>query len=83
MPVPTRLLVRSLLTLVLGSLTLVGLAAPASADSGDEAALAERFAPVLMLVTQDGACGPGEPYLPSDVDVMFDNPTIAKDQVHP
>ncbi len=74
---PTRLLVRFLLTPVLGSLALVGLAAPAYADTDDEAALAEKFAPVLMLVTQDEACGPGEPYRPSDVDVMFDNPTIA------
>jgi hypothetical protein len=76
-PVPTRLLVRFLLTLVVGSLALVGLTSPAYADSGDEATLAERYAPVLMLVSQDEACGPGEPYLPSDVDVMFDNPTIA------
>jgi len=42
-----------------------------------EAALAERFAPVLMLVRQKQRCGPGEPYLPSDVGVLFDNPTIA------
>lgn len=48
---------------------------PSTADP--EAALAERYAPVLMLVRQDEPCGPGEPYLPSDVEVLFDNPTIA------
>ncbi|WGX95366.1 hypothetical protein [Nocardioides sp. L-11A] len=42
-----------------------------------EAALAERFAPVLMLVHQEEPCGPGEPYPPSDVEVLFDNPTVA------
>ncbi len=49
----------------------------ASEAAAAEAQLAETFAPVLQLVTQAEACGPGEPYLPSDVDVMFDNPTIA------
>ncbi|MFN8192234.1 MAG: hypothetical protein U0R78_17780, partial [Nocardioidaceae bacterium] len=66
---PTRLLLRLLPTLVAGLVAVVGLGAPAQADSGDEATLAETYAPVLMLVTQDGACGPGEPYRPSDVDV--------------
>ncbi|MFS3127038.1 hypothetical protein ACLM5J_01380 [Nocardioides sp. Bht2] len=48
-------------------------AAPAS----PEAALAEKFAPVMSLVEQTEECGPGEPYVPSDVDVMFDNPSVA------
>lgn len=67
--------------LVLGGLLLVG--APAAADGdtptadGAETELAERYAPVLMLVRQDERCGPGEPYAPSDVDVLFDNPTVA------
>lgn len=52
---------------------------PAAADDQDLAdrELAERFAPVLRLVTQDERCGPGEPYVPSAVDVLFDNPTVA------
>ncbi|WGY00707.1 hypothetical protein QI633_19460 [Nocardioides sp. QY071] len=62
-------------------LTLLFAAAPARADADDdpaaEQALAERFAPVLMLVRQDHACGPGEPYSPSAVEVLFDNPTVA------
>ncbi|GAA1502199.1 hypothetical protein [Nocardioides humi] len=49
---------------------------PAAAAAA-EATLAERFAPVLMLVHQEEACGPGEPYPPSDVEVLFDNPTVA------
>ncbi|WP_235734424.1 hypothetical protein [Nocardioides alcanivorans] len=48
-------------------------AAPAS----PEAALAEKFAPIMSLVEQTEACGPGEPYVPSDVDIMFDNPAVA------
>lgn len=71
-----HVLTRLVIVALLGVLA-VGATPPAYADSDDEATLAERYAPVLMLVSQDEACGPGEPYLPSDVDVMFDNPTIA------
>lgn len=42
-----------------------------------EEELARRYAPVMMLVHQDEACGPGEPYVPSDVDALFDEPSIA------
>jgi hypothetical protein len=47
------------------------------ADLGAEEELAATYAPVLMLVHQDEDCGPGEPYLPSDVDPLFDNSSIA------
>ena len=55
------------------------LAAPAvaRADLADERALAERFAPVVRLVEQEEECGPGEPWEPTDVDVLFDEPTVA------
>jgi hypothetical protein len=54
------------------------LAAPvARADLADETALAERFAPVVRLVEQTEECGPGEPYEPTDVDLLFDEPTVA------
>jgi hypothetical protein len=54
------------------------LAAPAArADLADETALAERFAPVIRLVEQPEECGPGEPYEPTDVDVLFAEPTVA------
>ena len=53
-------------------------AAPvASADLADETALAETYAPVVRLVEQKEECGPGEPYEPIDVDVLFDEPTVA------
>jgi hypothetical protein len=58
---------------------LLALAAapPAAADLSDEQALAARFAPVVRLVEQTQECGPGEPYQPMDVDVLFDEPTVA------
>ena len=52
-------------------------APPAAADLADERALAERHAPVVRLVEQAEECGPGEPYRPIDVDVLFDEPTVA------
>jgi hypothetical protein len=60
-------------------LALLALIAPlgAGADLADERALAERFAPVVRLVEQVEECGPGEPYEPIDVDVLFDEPTVA------
>ena len=36
-----------------------------------------RYAPVLRLVEQPEQCGPGEPYEPTDVDVLFDEETVA------
>lgn len=42
-----------------------------------ETSLAAKFRPVMSLVEQTEECGPGEPYVPSDVDVMFDNPAVA------
>jgi hypothetical protein len=50
---------------------------PARADLEDERALAERYAPVVRLVAQDEECGPGEPYEPIDVDLLFGDPTVA------
>ena len=53
-------------------------AAPgAAADLADERELAERFAPVVRLVEQEEECGPGEPYEPVDVDILFDERTVA------
>ena len=50
---------------------------PAAADLADETALAERYAPVVRLVEQAQQCGYGESYSPLDVDVLFDEPTVA------
>jgi hypothetical protein len=43
----------------------------------DEKTLAERYAPVVRLVSQDKECGPGEPYEPMDVNALFGEPTVA------
>ncbi len=62
------------------ALVLVGalaFAAPALAGAEDEQALAEKYAPVVRLVEQPVECGPGEPYIPTDVDVLFDESTVA------
>ncbi len=42
-----------------------------------EEELAEKWSPVLKLKEQEEMCGPGEPYEPIDVDVLFDNADIA------
>jgi hypothetical protein len=50
---------------------------PASADLADETAVAEVCAPVVRLVEQPEQCGHGEPYLPINVGILFDEPTVA------
>ena len=49
----------------------------ASADTADEVALAARFAPVVRLVDQPEQCGPGKPYVPTNVNLLLRNPTVA------
>ena len=49
----------------------------ASAGLADQSALAKRFAPVVRIVTQAKECGPGEPYLPLDVNVLFGADTVS------
>jgi hypothetical protein len=60
-------------------LALLALAVPqcVTAATGDEQALAERYAPVVRLVAQPEECGPGEPYEPMDVDALFGQDTVA------
>jgi hypothetical protein len=54
------------------------LAAPmAGADLGDERALAEKYAPIVRLVEQDDVCGYGEPFIPTNIDLLLDEPTVA------
>ncbi|HEU4449300.1 MAG TPA: hypothetical protein VFR63_04860 [Gaiellaceae bacterium] len=55
----------------------LSVAPAAAADLADETELAERYAPVVRLVEQEEECGPGEPYEPLDVDVLFDEPTVS------
>ena len=60
-------------------ITLLALVVPAGAraDLAAEQTLAERYAPVVRLVEQPEECGPGEPYEPTNVNLLFDNPTVA------
>ena len=51
-------------------------ASPAFADRAQESALAERYSPVVRLVAHTD-CAPGKPYLPINVDLLFDEPTVA------
>jgi hypothetical protein len=63
---------------ILAGLTLALSVAPtAAAALADERELAERYAPVVRLVAQEEACGYGEPYRPTDVDLLFGDPTVA------
>ena len=71
---PTHLCVALLMLAAVAALVVPSIA---YADLADEQALAERFAPVVRLVEQVEECGPGEPYQPTDVDVLFDEPTVA------
>jgi hypothetical protein len=65
------------LALAACALAALGVPATAAADLADETALAERYAPVVRLVEQAQECGYGESYSPLDVDLLFDEPTVA------
>jgi hypothetical protein len=60
-----------------GAATVLCAPAAALAAGGDEQALAERYAPVVSVVSQHEECGPGEPYEPMDVNALFGEPTVA------
>ncbi len=49
----------------------------AAAGLPAEQALAAKYAPVVRLVTQPNECGPGEPYRPLDVNVLFGADTVS------
>src|SRR5205809_5894163 len=55
----------------------LALALGAGAATGAEEALAQKYSPVVRLVEQPVECGPGEPYVPLDVDLLFGQPTVA------
>ena len=59
---------------VLAALVLVPTAA---ADYEDEQALAERFAPIVRVVEQTEECGHGEPFVPTDIDRILGEDTVA------
>ncbi len=76
-------------TITIGLAVLVGLvdAAPVAADLARDdpdgaQELAERFAPVIMLKSQPEPCSDeGEPYGPTSIDLVLDNPDIVLRQV--
>jgi hypothetical protein len=49
----------------------------AGANAADERALAEKYAPVVRIVEQQDVCGYGEPFIPTDIDLLLDEPTVA------
>ena len=51
--------------------------AATTAPADDEQALADTYAPVTRLVQQAQDCGPGEPFVPTDVDSLLGNDTVA------
>ncbi len=62
------------LGVVLGASARPGAAAPVTAA---EAELIATYAPVVRLKEQPEACGPGEPYQPTDVDLLMDDVEVA------
>jgi len=66
---------RFALLAALGAGALV-LAPSGAADRAQEAALAQRYAPVVRLVAHTD-CAPGKPYLPINVNLLFGEPTVA------
>jgi hypothetical protein len=87
----TRRQIATRVTMLVALASVVALpVAPASADvayqqtSPDDPAqqLVERFAPIIMLKQQADECdSEGEPYGPSTVDIVLDNPEVALRQV--
>jgi hypothetical protein len=69
-----RLLPR--VSVLLAALALV-VVPEAGADLADETTLAQRHAPVVRLVAQAQECEYGEAFGPIDVDLLFDEPTVA------
>ena len=69
-------LARLLLVVTVALTALVGSPA-AHANLADEQALAEKYAPIVRLVAQQDVCGYGEPFIPTDIDLLLDEPTVA------
>jgi len=63
--------------LALAALAALLVAPSATASTAQEDALAQRYAPVVRLVADTGDCEPDMPYRPIDVNVLFDEPTVA------
>jgi hypothetical protein len=51
-------------------------ASPARAQTSAAVTLAQRYSPVAALHLQRKLCGPGEPYLPTVVNLVLNNPEV-------
>ena len=69
-----RTVLRAVAALVLVSVVL---APAATAAYEDEKALAERHAPIVRVVEQTEECGYGEPFVPTDIDRLLGEDTVA------
>ena len=49
----------------------------AAADLADERALAEKYAPIVRVVEQTDVCSYGEPFVPTNIDLLLDEQTVA------
>ncbi|HEY6113619.1 MAG TPA: hypothetical protein VIV37_05915, partial [Gaiellaceae bacterium] len=68
----------SRLVLAAGIMLLALVVAPtAGADLADEQALAEKYAPVVRVVEQQDVCSYGEPFVPTDIDLLLGEETVA------
>ncbi len=71
-----RAMLRAALVATVVAIALVAVPV-AGADLADEQALAEKYAPIVRLVEQEDVCGYGEPFIPTDVDLLFGEQTVA------
>ena len=68
----------SRLVFLAGIMLLALVVAPtAGADLADEQALAEKYAPVVRVVEQQDVCSYGEPFVPTDIDLLLGEETVA------
>jgi hypothetical protein len=63
--------------LLLAILVALAVAPAAAADLADERALAEKYAPIVRVVAQQDVCSYGEPFIPTDIDLLLDEETVA------
>ena len=70
-------LVRLMVTGMASMSAVLAVPSTAQADLSDEQELAERYAPGLRLAHEYVDGGPDEPFLPSDVDGVLGNPSVA------
>lgn len=83
---PVRSVVHVVATTLAIALSLLAIRAPSAdaQESNPDAAqqLADRFAPIMMIKAQSQPCDEdGEPYGPTAVDIVLDNPEVLLRQV--